>query len=114
MIEVVQGASDEVEAASRVQLPATLLVLPLRETVAFPNTVTPLAVGQERSIRLVNDVLSRDRMLVMVAGKNPDVEQPGSDDVYDVGVAGFVARMLKMPDSTLRILVQEPSASADR
>ena len=68
--------------------------------------MTPLAVGQERSVRLVNDVLSRDRMLVMVAGKDPENEQPGPDDLYRVGVAGIVARMLRMPDGTLRILVQ--------
>ena len=67
--------------------------------------MTPLAVGQERSVQLVNDVLSGDRMLVMVASKNPDVETPGPDDLYRVGVAGVVARMLKMPDGTLRILV---------
>src|ERR671924_1413029 len=73
MIEVVQGAPDEAEAARRVELPTALPVLPLRETVAFPNTVTPLAVGQERSVQLVNDVLGRDRMLVMVASTNPEV-----------------------------------------
>ena len=81
-------------------------MLPLREMVAFPNTMTPLAVGQERSVQLVNDALSRDRMLVMVAGKDPEIEEPGPDDLYRVGVAGTIARMLKMPDGTLRILVQ--------
>jgi ATP-dependent Lon protease len=87
-------------------LPGVVPVLPLRDIVAFPNTVTPLAVGQERSVRLVNDVLTRDRLLVMVAGKDPENEQPGPDDLYRVGVAGIVARMLRMPDGTLRILVQ--------
>jgi ATP-dependent Lon protease len=87
------------------RLPDELPVLPLRETVAFPNTMTPLAVGQERSIKLVNDVLSGDRLLVMVASKNPELEAPGPDDLYDVGVVGVVARMLRMPDGTMRILV---------
>ena len=68
--------------------------------------MTPLAVGQERSVQLVNDALSRDRMLVMVASKDPEIEQPGPDDLYRVGVAGTIARMLRMPDGTLRILVQ--------
>ena len=86
--------------------PDALPVLPLKETVAFPNTVTPLAVGQERSVQLVNDALGRDRMLVMVASRDSEIEQPGPDDVYRVGVAGTIARMLKMPDGTLRILVQ--------
>jgi ATP-dependent Lon protease len=107
LIEVVQGpegAAGDPQALQ--QLPPALPVLPLREMVAFPNTMTPLAVGQERSVALVNDALSRDRMLVMVASKDAEIEQPGPDDVYRVGVAGVIARMLKMPDGTLRILVQ--------
>ena len=74
--------------------------------VTFPDTLTPLAVGQERSIRLVNDVLGGDRMLAMVASRDPEVDAPGPDQLYDVGVVGTVARMLKVPDGTLRILVQ--------
>ena len=57
-------------------------------------------------MRLVNDVLSGERMLVMVASRNAELEEPGPDDLYDVGVAGVVARMLKVPDGTIRILVQ--------
>jgi len=87
-------------------LPALLPVLPLRDTVTFPDTLTPLAVGQERSMRLVNDVLGGDRTLMMLASRRPDVEEPGPDDLYSVGVMGMVARMLKVPDGTLRILVQ--------
>ncbi|MGH2996481.1 MAG: endopeptidase La, partial [Gaiellaceae bacterium] len=87
-------------------LPATLPVLPLRETVAYPDTLMPLAVGQERSIRLVNDVLAGDRMLAMVAGRVPEQEAPGPEQLHDTGVVGTVARMLKVPDGTLRILVQ--------
>jgi ATP-dependent Lon protease len=107
VIEIVQGNPDAIDEAGTIQnLPELLPVLPLREMVAFPNTLTPLAVGQERSVQLVNDALSRDRMLVLVAGKDAEIEEPGPDDVYRVGVAGTIARMLKMPDGTLRILVQ--------
>jgi ATP-dependent Lon protease len=106
VIEVTQGGPEIGQPGALVPLPDFLPVLPLKEIVAFPNTVTPLAVGQERSITLVNDALSRDRMIVMVASKDPEVEQPGPDDLYRVGVAGIIARMLKMPDGTLRILVQ--------
>jgi ATP-dependent Lon protease len=87
-------------------LPPGLPVLPLKDTVIFPDTLTPLAVGQERSVRLINDVLGGERMLAMVASRDPDVEQPGPDDLYEYGVAGTVARMIKVPDGTLRILVQ--------
>ncbi len=81
-------------------------MLPLRETVPLPDSLTPLAVGQERSVQLVNDVLAGDRMLVMVASRKPELEAPGPDDLYEVGVVGQIARMLKVPDGTLRILVQ--------
>ena len=95
------------EALGREQpLPDALPVLPLRETVTFPDTLTPLAVAQERSIKLVDDVLSGNRMLVMVASKNPELDEPGPEDLHGVGVAGAVARMMKVPDGTIRILVQ--------
>src|SRR5437763_4984077 len=98
------GHPQEVELGSA--LPKVLPVLPLKDSVPFPDTLTPLAVGQERSVRLVNEVLGGNRMLVMVASKNPEIETPGPDELYRVGVAGVVARMLKVPDGTLRILVQ--------
>ena len=87
-------------------MPDELPVLPLRDTVTFPDTLTPLAVGQERSIQLINDVLARDRQLVMVASKDPEAESPAPGQLNRVGVVGTVARMLKVPDGTLRILVQ--------
>jgi ATP-dependent Lon protease len=107
-IEVVE--TPDVDEAIRERrdrpIPAALPVLPLKDMVTFPDTLTPLAVGQERSMRLVNDVLSGERMLVLVASRDPSVEEPGPDQLYDVGVAGIVARMLKVPDGTIRILVQ--------
>ncbi len=105
-LEVVE-IPDVEEAARRAEpLPDALPILPLRETVTYPDTLTPLAVGQERSIKLVNDVLSGNRMLAMVGSKDPENDAPGPDDLFDVGVAGTVARMMKVPDGTLRILVQ--------
>jgi len=107
-LEVIEGADVEEAIRSRQDqpLPGALPVLPLREMVPYPDTLTPLAVGRPRSMRLVNDVLSGERMLVLVASRNPESEDPGPDDLYDVGVAGIVARMLKVPDGTIRILVQ--------
>jgi ATP-dependent Lon protease len=107
MIEIAGGGEGRsVPLGAQRGLPATLPVLPLRETVPLPDTLTPLAIGQPRSIELVNDVLAGNRMLVMVASKNPELEQPGPDELFDVGVVGSVARMMKVPDGTLRILVQ--------
>jgi ATP-dependent Lon protease len=107
MIEIAGGGEGRnVPVGGQRGLPATLPVLPLRETVPLPDTLTPLAIGQERSIELVNDVLAGNRMLVMVASKNAELEAPGPDELYGVGVVGSVARMMKVPDGTLRILVQ--------
>jgi ATP-dependent Lon protease len=107
VLEVVESPLDAEDAIrANEPLPDALPVLPLRETVTFPETLTPLAVGQERSIKLVNDVLGANRMLAMVAALDPENEEPGPKDLYEVGVVGVVARMLKVPDGTLRILVQ--------
>jgi len=93
------------DAAIRTELPEALPILPLRDSVPFPETLTPLAIGQERSVKLVNDVLGGNRMLAMVASRDSEEENPGPDELYAVGVAGVVARMLKVPDGSLRILV---------
>jgi ATP-dependent Lon protease len=87
-------------------IPSALPVLPLKDAVVFPQSMSPLAIGQERSIQLVDDVLSGDRLVALVAARDPSLEQPGFDDLYDVGTAALVHRMLRMPDGTLRVLVQ--------
>jgi ATP-dependent Lon protease len=100
------GDGERGPAPSDAALPAELPVLPLRDSVTYPDTLTPLAIGQERSVRLVNDVLVGNRMLVMIASREPEIDEPAPEQLYDVGVAGMVARMLKVPDGSLRILVQ--------
>jgi ATP-dependent Lon protease len=107
VLEVVESPLDaESEILANQPLPEALPVLPLRDSVSFPETLNPLAVGQPRSIQLVNDVLGANRMLVMVASRDPEIEEPGPADLYGIGVAGVVARMVKIPDGSLRILVQ--------
>jgi ATP-dependent Lon protease len=88
------------------ELPTTLPILPLKETVVFPESMTPLAIGQERSIRLIDDVVGGDRLLALVTVRDPDAETPGWDDLYDVGTAAVVHKMIRVPDGTLRVLVQ--------
>src|SRR3954464_15760606 len=105
-LEVVEIPDVEDVVRSTEPLPDALPILPLRETVTYPDTLTPLAIGQERSIELVNDVLAGNRLLAMVASKEPELEQPGPAHPLRVGVVGSIARMLKVPDGTLRILVQ--------
>jgi ATP-dependent Lon protease len=108
MIEI--GAPDggprDVAVASRPELPQRVGVLPLRDTVVFPDMLVPLNVGQERSVELINEVLRGDRTIAMVASRNPEVETPGAEDLYEIGVIGVVARMIRVPDGTLRVLIQ--------
>ncbi len=106
VLEVVESGEAEEAIQAAEPLPEALPVLPLRETVTYPESLTPLAVGQERSIKLVDDVLGSNRMLAMVASRDPAEEEPGPQQLYEVGVVGVVARMLKVPDGTIRILVQ--------
>nr|MDQ2982085.1 LON peptidase substrate-binding domain-containing protein [Actinomycetota bacterium] len=91
---------------TEVEIPSTLPVLPLKDTVIFPQSVSPLAIGQERSIKLVDDVLAGERLLALVTVRDPDAEQPGWDDLYEIGTAAIVHKMIRVPDGTLRILVQ--------
>jgi ATP-dependent Lon protease len=88
------------------ELPSALPVLPLKETVVFPESMTPLAIGQERSIKLIDDVVGADRLLALVTVRNPEAETPGWDDLYEIGTAAVVHKLIRVPDGTLRILVQ--------
>jgi ATP-dependent Lon protease len=86
-------------------LPATLPILALKDTVVFPQSLMPLAIGQERSIKLIDDVVSGDRFLALVTARDASVETPGFDDIYEVGTVAIVHKMFRIPDGTLRILV---------
>jgi ATP-dependent Lon protease len=105
-IGVPEGGAREVAVDGSRSLPTRVGVLPLRDTVTFPEMLVPLNVGQERSIELINDTLRGDRSIAMVASRNPEIETPGPAELYDVGVIGVVARMIRVPDGTLRILIQ--------
>jgi len=87
--------------------PKQLPILPLKETVVFPDSVAPLAIGQERSIRLVDDVVAgEDQTVALVTARDSEVEQPGFDDLYEIGTAATIHKLVRVPDGTLRILVQ--------
>jgi ATP-dependent Lon protease len=100
-IDFTETPSEQVD-----EIPAELPVLPLKETVVFPDSMTPLAIGQERSIRLVDDVVGGERLLALVTVRDADIEAPGWDDLYEIGTAAVVHKMIRVPDGTLRILVQ--------
>ncbi|MDZ7369568.1 MAG: endopeptidase La [candidate division KSB1 bacterium] len=98
--------NDANETGEEPKVPSELPVLPLRDTVAFPNIVTPLIIAREKSVRLINDVVAGTRMLALVAQKRAEEENPTPDSIYSYGIAATVLRMLKFPDGSLRVLVQ--------
>lgn len=87
-------------------LPEELPVLALREFVVFPYMVLPLFVARERSIAAIEDALAADRLVLLVAQRNPDTVDPDPDDLYRVGTVATVMRSMRMPDGRLKVLVQ--------
>jgi ATP-dependent Lon protease len=87
-------------------IPPELPLLPLRGLVVYPQTAVPLTVGQPRSIKLVDEVVSGDRQIALVTAKDPDMETPGPDDIYRVGTIATIHRLFRAPDGTIRMLVQ--------
>ena len=92
--------------AERLVLPGELPVLPARGLVLFPQVVLPVAVGEQRDIHLVNDVVLGNRLMVMTAVKSEAGENPPPEKLYETGCAVMVLKMMKFPDDTTRILVQ--------
>jgi len=87
-------------------LPETLPLLPVRDIVVFPYMVLPLFVSREKSIKSLEEALSKDRLIFLVAQKNLSEEDPSIKDLYRVGTVGLVMKMLKLPDGKIKILVQ--------
>jgi ATP-dependent Lon protease len=105
MSELFESAEAE-ETEHQLEFPAALPVLPLKETVVFPQSMSPLAIGQERSVQLIDDVVAGDRLLALITAKDGSLDSPGWEDIYEVGTIALVHKMIKVPDGTLRILVQ--------
>ncbi len=90
----------------QIKIPEVLPVLPLRDIVIFPFMIVPLFVSRERSIRAVDQALAENRMIMLTAQRDIDKEEPAAADLYQVGTAAIIMRMLKLPDGRIRILVQ--------
>ncbi len=87
-------------------IPDELPILPLRGVVVYPQTAVPLTIGQPRSIRLVDDVMVKDRLIGLVASKKTEIENPGPSDLYTVGTVVAIHRLFRAPDGTIRLLIQ--------
>jgi ATP-dependent Lon protease len=81
-------------------------VLPLRDIVVFPHMIVPLFVGREKSVKALEDVMKEDKQILLVTQKNAAQDDPTSADIYSVGTIGTVLQLLKLPDSTVKVLVE--------
>jgi ATP-dependent Lon protease len=107
MSSILESEEVQIEQSDeQVKLPDTLPVLPLRDIVIFPYMIVPLFVQRERSIRAVDQALAENRMIMLVAQRDLEKEEPTAADLYNYGTAAAIMRMLKMPDGRIRILVQ--------
>ena len=89
-------------------MPDTTLfpVLPLRDIVVFPHMVVPLFVGREKSIKALEDVMANDKRILLLTQKDPEADEPGQDDIYHRGSVAKILQLLKLPDGTVRVLVE--------
>jgi ATP-dependent Lon protease len=94
------------DTAQELQIPDDLPVLPLRDIVIYPFMIVPLFVSREKSIKAVDEALGENRMILLASQKDLDKEEPTAEDLYKVGTAAVIMRMLKLPDGRIRILVQ--------
>ena len=89
-----------------IEVPAELPVLPLRDTVLFPNSFMPLAVAREASVRLIDEATTSGRMIGVFTQREASTEDPLQDDLYTIGTATHIHKMFKLPDGSLRLIVQ--------
>ena len=87
-------------------IPSELPILPLRDTVLFPNSFMPLAVARESSVRLIDDAIANGKLIAVFTQRDASVEEPGEDDLFRVGTATHIHKMFKLPDGSLRLIVQ--------
>ena len=81
-------------------------VLPLRDIVVFPHMIVPLFVGREKSVRALEEVMKNDKQILLVSQKDPAEDDPSTDEIYGVGTVGTVLQLLKLPDGTVKVLVE--------
>ncbi|MGB2324475.1 MAG: LON peptidase substrate-binding domain-containing protein, partial [Candidatus Puniceispirillales bacterium] len=81
-------------------------VLPLRDIVVFPYMIVPLFVGREKSVRALEEVMNKDKQIILVTQREANEENPGADDLYSIGTLGTVLQLLKLPDGSIKVLVE--------
>src|SRR5215212_6920880 len=104
-VELVKTEPNPPDDQAQVQIPETLPVLPMPDTVVFPYMILPLFVNRDKAAKAVDQALAENRMILLVAQKDPNVDDPKAQDLHDFGTVSVIMRMLKLPDGRVRILV---------
>ena len=99
-------STDNPEIVADPSAASTMPVLPLRDVVVYPHMVIPLFVGREKSILALDQAMRADKQIVLVAQKQADVDEPGPDDLYRIGTLATILQLLKLPDGTVKVLVE--------
>src|ERR1700728_2318739 len=103
MTEPVEPGSERTTHPGKGEAPP---VLPLRDIVVFPHMIVPLFVGREKSVRALEAVMKDDKQILLVAQKNAAQDDPSADDIYRVGTVSTILQLLKLPDGTVKVLVE--------
>lgn len=99
-------ADDDNESLGKMNVPDVLPVLPLRNTVLFPGVVIPITVGREKSVKLIQDVYKKNKILGAVSQKDGNIEEPKFEDLYKVGTVAQILKILEMPDGSTSVIIQ--------
>jgi ATP-dependent Lon protease len=99
-------SEEDEESITLSHVPETLPILPLRNTVLFPGVIIPITVGRDKSMKLVRDIYQKSKIMGTVAQRDPNMDEPGPDDMYKVGTVAQLLRILEMPDGTTSVIIQ--------
>ena len=99
-------SEEEEEDLRKMNIPDVLPILPLRNTVLYPGVVIPITVGREKSLRLVQEVYKKNKILGAIAQKEGDIEDPELSDLYQVGTVAQILKILEMPDGSTSVILQ--------
>jgi len=99
-------ANEEDEAMGKMNVPDLLPILPLRNTVLFPGVVIPITVGRDKSVKLIQDVYKKNKILGAVSQVDANIEEPKLDDIYRVGTVAQILKILEMPDGSTSVIIQ--------
>jgi len=97
---------EDEEEMNNEELPDSLSILPLRNTVLFPGVVIPITAGRDKSIKLINDANAAGKIIGVVSQINEDIEEPTLNDIHKIGTVARILRVLKMPDGNITVILQ--------